>query len=188
MEALATLDQVAFNRSALVYEISQKPRISANSSAKFRRMTIDASCHNWFSLWRGGWLIPNGNHSLPGFGPSLPSLWRQETYCLRRLWKSACRLGRSGGDCRRIGGQAAPLGGSPPVNGRRILTFRFVREGPFHPGTLNSAAVPRGFVQPIDLSCFSDRHFRHGGYDNAQLPRCMPRPIKLTMPQLRVWS
>ena len=22
---------------------------------------------NWFPLWRGGWLIPNGNHSLPGF-------------------------------------------------------------------------------------------------------------------------
>ena len=38
-----------------------------------RRMTIDASCHNWFSL-EGGWLIPNGNHSLPGFGHSLPSL------------------------------------------------------------------------------------------------------------------
>jgi hypothetical protein len=33
--------------------------------------------------WRGGWLIPNGNHSLPGFGHSLPSLWRRETYCLR---------------------------------------------------------------------------------------------------------
>src|SRR5215472_7888059 len=50
---------------------------------------------NWFPLWRGGWLIPNGNYSLPGFGHSLPSLWRQETYCLRRLWKPACRLGRS---------------------------------------------------------------------------------------------
>ena len=36
---------------------------------------IDASYHNWFPLWRGGWLIPNGNHSLPGFGHSLPSLW-----------------------------------------------------------------------------------------------------------------
>jgi len=29
-----------------------------------RRMTIDASCHNWFPLWGGGWLIPNGNNSL----------------------------------------------------------------------------------------------------------------------------
>ena len=38
-----------------------------------RRMKIDASCHNWFPLWRGGWLIPSGNHSLPGFGHSLPS-------------------------------------------------------------------------------------------------------------------
>ena len=37
-------------------------------------MTIDASCHNWFPIWRGGWLIPNGNHSLPGCGHSLPSL------------------------------------------------------------------------------------------------------------------
>jgi transcriptional regulator NrdR family protein len=48
MEALATLDQVAFNRSASVYRNSREPRISANSSAKSRRMTIDASCHNWF--------------------------------------------------------------------------------------------------------------------------------------------
>jgi transcriptional regulator NrdR family protein len=34
MEALATLDQVAFNRSASVYRNFQEPRISANSLAK----------------------------------------------------------------------------------------------------------------------------------------------------------
>jgi transcriptional regulator NrdR family protein len=34
MEALATLDQVAFNRSAWVYRNFREPRISANSSAK----------------------------------------------------------------------------------------------------------------------------------------------------------
>ena len=57
MEALATLDQVAFNRSSSVYR-------------NFREAVVS----QLVPLWRGGWLIPNGNHSLPGFGPSLPSL------------------------------------------------------------------------------------------------------------------
>ena len=95
MEALATLAQVAFIRSASVYRNFREAKDFGELWAKSRRMTINASCHNWFPLWRGGWLIPNGNHSLPGFGHSLPSLWRQETYCLRRLWKPACRHGRS---------------------------------------------------------------------------------------------
>ena len=34
MEALATLDQVAFNRSGSFYRNFREPRISANSSAK----------------------------------------------------------------------------------------------------------------------------------------------------------
>jgi transcriptional regulator NrdR family protein len=48
MAAFATLDQVAFIRSASVYRNFREPRISANSSDKSRRLTIDASCHNWF--------------------------------------------------------------------------------------------------------------------------------------------
>jgi hypothetical protein len=35
-------------------EISEKPRISTNSSTKSQQMMIDASCHNWFSLRRAG--------------------------------------------------------------------------------------------------------------------------------------
>ena len=41
MAAFATLDQVAFIRSASVYRDFREPRISANSSDKSRRMTIE---------------------------------------------------------------------------------------------------------------------------------------------------
>ena len=76
MEALATLDQVAFNRSASVHRNFPEAKDFGEFFGQFRRITIDASCHNWFLLWRGGWLIQNGNHSLPDFGHYLPSLWR----------------------------------------------------------------------------------------------------------------
>jgi hypothetical protein len=53
-----------------------------------------------------------------------------------------------------------------PVNGRNPDFSPCSRE-PVHPGTPNSAAVPHGLGQLIDSSCFSDRHFRHGGYNKA---------------------
>jgi hypothetical protein len=72
------------------------------------------------------------------------------------------------GTAAELGVRQLPWVEAHPVNGWNP-DFSLCSRGSVHPGTPNSAAVPHGLGQSIDSSCFSDRHFRHGGYDKAGL-------------------
>jgi hypothetical protein len=66
--------QVALIRSASVYRNFQEAKDSTNSSAKSRWMTIDASCHNWFS---GGRVADTEWKPLPAGLWTLPAVFME---------------------------------------------------------------------------------------------------------------